>query len=172
MKTFFSSLACANKVSCQTLSNYFPNFPWSSFFLGLKSLMEWWRQAWKPTLTDIEIHLGFHTYMWGPVFKIISKVVWLYNITSFFIPMKMCYLELRLALVSCHYLDFSMNLKQCLKSWVYLLGKVDQLSAFTTFWKRAWLWEAVVSKLPNQQKTDGYQWKDNVQIFNLILRSP
>ena len=78
MKTFFSSLACANKVSCQTLSNYFPNFPWSSFFLGLKSLMEWWRQAWKPTLTDMKIHLGFRAYSLGGQFSKlnISKVVW------------------------------------------------------------------------------------------------
>ena len=124
---FFSNLACANKILRQTLSNYFPNFPSSSFFLRSKALMEWWIQARKPTLTDMKIHLGFRAYRRGQLSKInISKVVWLFNITSFFIPMKMCCLKLRLALVSCQYLDYSMNgshLRQCLKSWVNLLGK-------------------------------------------------
>ena len=58
--------------------------------------------------------------------------------------------------------------KKCPKSWVSPLSKVGQFSAFSTFWKNAWLRVAVVSKSLNPQKTKGYQLKDNVHTFHLI----
>ena len=61
----------------------------------------------------------------------------------------------------------STNQQASFFTWKFV-GQVGQFSAFSTFGKNAWLWEAVVSKPLNPQETKGYQWKDNVHIFHLI----
>ena len=57
----------------------------------------------------------------------------------FFRIMKIWYFEIPLALVSCHYPNWTKNhscLKKVSKIWVLLLNKTGQFSAFSAFWKK------------------------------------
>ena len=68
-------------------------------------------------------------------------------------------------------LEWQLFKKKRQKNWVLSLNKTGQFWAILVFWKIGRLWETVVVKPLNPQKTKGYQWKDNVHIFHLMPSS-
>ena len=117
----------------------------------------------------MEIHLCLHRMR--PLFKLKYLKSGLTNQQAFFLPWKF-------GVLSSVWLWFHVKIsssfgmtaiwKKCPKRWVSPLSNVGQISAFSTFWKNALLWVAVVYIPLNPYKTKGYQWKGNVHTFHLI----